>query len=185
MYLRLDSELRQHRLLQRRGYKSTTMNLKIAESKKWIVLAILLLAFYITASLIWAVIRIKFPSSDETQLTEGRTIISCFLRLSPNLLLFAYFVWRIYHNNISRKEQQVLEGVSDVLKTPSFYLLFNKASKCFIKFSYFTIIPTQRFKTQCQFGPRLRSHAEIKSQIKINGEYCRAQRIPQRKSRIL
>lgn len=75
------------------------MLIKIPDKKKWIVLAYILLIFYTVASMIWAIIRIKFAITEEKHFTDIDKIKSSFICLSPNLITFSYLVWKVYCNN--------------------------------------------------------------------------------------
>jgi|GEM_PF-5677831 len=75
------------------------MIIRITDNKKWMALALILLLFYAFMCFLWATIRIKYPDIDGSNITALEKIRSSFIGLSPNLLLFSWFVFRIYRQN--------------------------------------------------------------------------------------
>jgi len=77
----------------------------ISDKEKWKVLAILLFTLYIVMSSFFAMFRImRCPDIEGERLTDLEIITSSFIILSPNLLTFAYFVWRNYRYYNKRNE---------------------------------------------------------------------------------
>lgn len=69
----------------------------IRNQDKWKVLAIMLFTLYIVMSSLHFVFQVlQCPDGEANDRTSLEMLRSSFLILSPNLLVFAYFTWKIY-----------------------------------------------------------------------------------------